>query len=302
MTIFQKIGTRLKNLFERFLVDHSNRLRLEHAPSNSASQLALSIAYRQLVASGAPLPSFKEVGFKAYSQTDEDGILLFIFSIIGVTNKKCVEICAGHGMECNTANLIIHHGWNGLLFDGDPKLVRQGNAFYRHHKATFADPPTFVCSWIKRDTINEVIEQNGFSGEIDLLSLDMDGVDYWIWEALEVIKPRVVILEYQDIIGPEKSISVPYADDFNAYVHPTTNSAPNFSGASLAAFVKLGRRKGYRLVGCNQSGYNAFFVKDGIADRLIPEIPVSDCFNIPKVIWGMKYRWPTVANLPWVEV
>jgi len=298
MTILKKIVWRLRDYLNWPVV----KILGDYTPPDAASQLALSMAYRQLAASGAALPSFKEVGFKANSQTDEDGILLFIFSILGITNKKCVEICAGDGMECNTANLIINHGWSGLLFDGNPELVRKGNAFYQNNKATFADPPTFVCSWIKRDTINDLIEKNGFKGEIDLLSLDLDGVDYWIWEALEIVTPRVVVMEYQDIIGPEKSLTVPYADDFDFTKYPTTQGMPNFCGASLPAFVKLARRKGYRLVGCNRSGYNAFFIRKGIADAQIPEIPVAACFQQPKVLWGMKHRWPTVEDLPWVEV
>jgi hypothetical protein len=269
---------------------------------DAASQLALSMANRQLVASGAPLPSLKEVGFKAYSQTDEDGILLFIFSVIGITNKKCVEICAGEGIECNTANLIINHGWHGLLFDGSPELIQRGNAFYKHNKATFADPPALVCSWIKRDTINELIGRHEFKGEIDLLSLDLDGVDYWIWEALEVIMPRVVVVEYLDIAGPERSVTVPYEDDFDARKYPMADGLPNFMGASLPAFVKLAHKKGYRFVGCNRSGYNAFFVRKGIADQQIPEIPITEFFEIPKVLRGMRDRWPSVAECPWVQV
>jgi len=310
MNVLKKLASRLRDYINRPLIedirhlqDYIKHLHDEYTPPDSASQLALGMVYRQLLSSqGEALPSLKEVGFKVYSQTDEDGILLFIFSIIGITNKKCVEICAGDGMECNTANLIINHGWSGLLFDGNPELVGRGKAFYGSNKATYVDPPAFICSWIKRDTINGLLEENGFKGEIDLLSLDLDGVDYWIWDALEIITPRVVVLEYQDIIGPEKSLAVPYADDFNAYVYPTTEGAPNFCGASLAAFVKLGRRKGYRFVGCNRSGYNAFFVRNGVAEHQIPEIPIADCFHIPKVVWGMKHRWPTVSGHPWVEV
>jgi hypothetical protein len=130
----------------------------------------------------------------------------------------------------------------------------------------------------------------------------MDGVDYWIWETIEVISPRVVVLEYQDIIGPEKSLAVPYADNFDAHKYPTTQGMPNFCGASLSAFVKLAQRKGYRLVGCNRSGYNAFFIKNNLGEKEMPEIPVADCFKHPKVLWGMKHRWPTVKDCPWVEV
>ena len=298
MTILKRIANRVRAYFSRPII---NALR-EYTLPDAASQLALSLTYRQLAASGATLPALNDVGFQAYSQTNEDGILLFIFSIIGTTNKRCVEICAGHGMECNTANLIINHGWIGLLVDGNPECVRQGREFYETNKATFVYPPVFICSWIKKDNVNALLSENGFQGEIDLLSLDMDGVDYWIWETIEVISPRVVVLEYQDIIGPEKSLAVPYADNFDAHKYPTTQGMPNFCGASLSAFVKLAQRKGYRLVGCNRSGYNAFFIKNNLGEKEMPEIPVADCFKHPKVLWGMKHRWPTVKDCPWVEV
>ena len=73
-------------------------------------------------------------------------------------------------------------------------------------------------------------------------------------------------------------------------------------GASLPAFVKLARRKGYRLVGCNRSGYNAFFIRNDVAETLLPEIPVAACFEHPKVLAGMAKRWPVAKDLPWVEV
>ena len=204
-----------------------------------ASQLQLKLTYRALVESGGVLPGLKEAGFKAFSQTDEDGILLYIFSIIGTANKTCVEICAGTGIECNTANLLINHGWHGFLVDRSEASVKIGQEFYKKNPCTHVYPPVFVHSWITRDNINDVLGKNGFEGEINLLSIDLDGVDYWIWDAIKVIRPRVVVVEYNDIIGPDKAMTVPYRDDFNAYIYPTTLNMPNFCGASLAAFVKL---------------------------------------------------------------
>jgi hypothetical protein len=162
---------------------------------NAASQLQLKLTFQALAAAGNKLPGLDEVGFKAFSQTDEDGILLYIFSIIGATTKKAVEICAGSGIECNSANLIINHGWSGLLVDGNAELIKQGQRFYHKNRHTKLFPPTLVHSWITRDNVNEMIERTEFAGEIDLLSLDMDGVDYWIWKALEVVEPRVVVVE-----------------------------------------------------------------------------------------------------------
>ena len=270
--------------------------------TNAVSQLQLQLTYSLLKDTGHALPGIDQIGFKTFSQSDEDGILLYIFSIIGATNKQCVEICAGDGIECNTANLIINHGWHGLLVDGSATSVRTGMKFYERNANTYVFPPTFVHSWITRDNVNDVILNNGFKGEIDLLSIDLDGVDYWIWKSITSIEPRVVVVEYQDIIGPDRAITVPYDDQFNAYKFPTTRNMPNFCGASLAAFVKLASAKGYRLVGCNRYGFNAFFIKNQLGEEDIPEIDITNCFRHPKVVWGMKERFPTVRDFPWVEV
>lgn len=270
--------------------------------ADPAAQIQLRLAYRRLIEEGRPLPTFGDVGFTCYSQTDEDGILLFLFTVIGVTTKLCVEICAGDGTECNTANLILNHGWHGLLVDGDRRLVEDGRRFYSRSRQTYVYPRRFECSWITRATVNDLITTNGFAGDIDLLSLDLDGVDYWIWEAIEAVTPRVVVLEYQDILGPERTWTVPYSDNFSAAAYSKTNGMPNFCGASLSAFVKLGRRKGYGLVGVNRLGYNAFFVRNGLGDRLLPEVETKDCFGHPKVIGDMRERFPATRDLPWVEV
>jgi hypothetical protein len=269
---------------------------------DAAAQIQLMLTYQRLAEEKHVLPRVSEIGFKCLSQADEDGILLFLFSIIGVARKLSVEICAGNGIECNTANLILNHGWHGLLVDGDEANVERGRRFFARSKHTYVYPPRFACAWVTRGSINEILTTNGFSGEIDLLSLDLDGVDYWIWESITAVAPRVVVVEYQDILGPDRSWTVPYADDFSARDYPMTNGMPNFAGASLPAFVKLGRRKGYRLVGVNRYGYNAFFVRNGLGDYLLREIDVRECFGHPKVRWGMQERFPTVKDLPWVEV
>ena len=305
MGMLKRIANRIRNyMFEPFVQKIINLIQNKALTkqNETAPQIQLKLAYQALNQSNKALPGIENVGFKVFSQTDEDGILLYIFSLIGATNKKCVEICAGNGIECNTANLIINHGWHGLLVDGNEALVNQGREFYKSNPYTYIYPPVFIHTWVTRDNINASLKNNAFEGEVDLLSIDMDGVDYWIWEAIDVIEPRVVVVEYQDIIGPEKSLTVPYADDFNAYKYPTTAGMPNYCGASLMAFVKLAQRKGYRLVGCNRYGYNAFFIKNPLGDMSIPEIAPAECFKHPKVIWGMEERYPTVNDMPWVEI
>lgn len=273
-----------------------------YPPPDAATQVQLMLTYRSLLADGRPLPRLDEVGFRVFSQTDEDGILLYIFSVIGTTTKRCVEICAGNGIQCCTANLIVYHGWEGLLVDGNPALVREGRKFYERNPNTATFPPKLVLSWITRDNVNQLVREHGFGGEIDLLSLDIDGMDYWVLDALTAVTPRVIVLEYNDILGPDLSWTVPYAEDFKATEFPTTNGMPDYSGASLCAFQKLLERRGYRLVGVNRYGFNAFFVRNPDGESAIPAVDIRDCFGHDKVKWGMAERFPKVKSLKWVEV
>ena len=160
-------------------------------------QILLRLHYRDLARRPDALPDFRDVEFRCYSQNGEDGILLYLFSVLGTTNRKVVEICAGDGIECNAANLIVNHGWHGLLLDGSADHVAQGTKFYATGKNTWIAPPKFVHAWVTADNVNSLVEGHGFAGEIDLLSLDMDGNDYWILNSLlDRIQPRVVVFEF----------------------------------------------------------------------------------------------------------
>jgi len=268
-------------------------------PSTVVEQKTLCASYRhQYISNLAPL-SFNDVGFRLYSQHEEDGILLYIFSLIGTTNKKSVEICAGNGIECNTANLIINHRWIGLLCDGKEENIKEAKQFYATNSDTKYWPPTIKKEWITKGNVNTVIEQNNFNGEIDLLSLDIDGIDYWLWKEISIISPRVVVLEFNHLWGPEKSVTVPYKDDF---IVDFTEYGSDYAGASLKAFVKLGRAKGYRLVGTNTIATNAFFVRNDIECSWLPEVETSTCFDHPRAQFGMEKRLLGVKDKEWEEV
>ena len=260
------------------------------------TQVALYLKYREMVSQKHyPLPSFTEVGFRCHSQFDEDGILLFLFAVIGTTNRVAVEICAGNGIECNTANLIINHGWWGHLFDGDEKNVAVGNRFFTSLPETWLFPPTFSHSWITAENVNDVIGASGASGEIDLLSLDIDGMDYWVWQAIECIQPRVVVCETHGIIPAELALTVPYDPNFRATI-------PDYHSASLAAMTSLAARKGYRLVGTHRYGFNAFFVRRGLAEHVLPAVTPAQCVDNPYLADARAKRWPKVKDMKWVEV
>jgi hypothetical protein len=234
-------------------------------------QVLLRQQYRDHADRGGHMPDFAEVEFRCHSQNGEDGILLYIFSLIGATNRKALEICAGDGTQCNAANLVLNHGFSGLLFDGNPKLIERGRAFYTAHPNTCIRPPQLVAAWITAETINDQVAMHGFGGDIDLLSLDIDGNDYWIWKALTVVRPRVVVLEFNASCGPEVAATMSYKPDYRL----DYSVMPYRCGASLAAFIKLGRAKGYRLVGIERLGFNAFFVHEGIGTDLLPEVTAA---------------------------
>jgi hypothetical protein len=254
--------------------DVVNELLQNGSGAAQAVQVLLHMQYRQLRHLSLPLPKLSDVEFRCYSQNGEDGILLYLFSLIGTTNRKVVEICAGSGLECNAANLIINHGWQGLLVDGDPGQIALGTDFYARCPRTRLGPPTLIGAWVTAENVNDLLRAHGFVDEIDLLSLDLDGIDYWIWNALDCIRPRVVVLEFNALLGPEKRLTVPYNPDFRL----DFSQRPYRCGASLSAFVELGRRKGYRLVGVQSLGFNAFFVRSGVEEALLPELSPAQCF------------------------
>jgi hypothetical protein len=268
---------------------------------DQGTQILLRLKYQEMLRNNVPLPPLDSVEFRSYSQNGEDGILLFIFSLIGTTNKKAVEISVGNGMECNAANLIINHGWRGLLFDGSEENIAVGRNFYKNHKDTWISPPTLVSAWITRDNVNQLILSHDFSGEIDLLSIDIDGNDYWIWEAIECIQPRVVVLEHNTLWEDGRAITIPYQENFVADL-----TAPvYYLGASLPAFVKLGHKKGYRLVGVQRLGFNAFFVRTGVGEEILSEVTVEECLeslNIAPLSEAQRAAIELLSQREYIEV
>ena len=246
------------------------------------NQLLLRLAYRDLLRRGAPLPDLADAEFRCYSQNGEDGVLLYLFSVLGTTGRRVVEICAGEGTECNAANLIINHGWQGLLFDGDPDNVARGTTFFGTHPNTRISPPRFVHAWITAENVNSLVSQAGFAGPIDLLSMDVDGNDYWLLGALTCVQPSVVVVEFNAACGPHRAVAMGYSPGYRLDYAVT----PYRCGASLGAFTKLARSRGYRLVGVQSNGFNAFFVRNGLGDQLLPERSPEDCYRLNQRLAG----------------
>ena len=264
--------------------------------STKTPQLSLQLHYRHLLAQNLPLPKLSDTGFRVYSQNDEDGIILFIFAVIGTTNKIFIEIGTGNATECNCANLAINFGWHGLFIDGNEEAIADGIEIYKNHPDTRVYPPKFIPAIVNRDNINQIITDAGFQGEIDFLSIDIDGIDYWVLDAISCVFPRVIVVEANAKFGM-RSITVPYDPHF---VYDPLNS-PHYHGASLPAFTKLLNKKGYRLVGTNRFGFNAFYVRNDIGKELLPAVTIESCRTHPTRENDEKI-FKKISHLPYEEV
>ena len=212
-------------------------------------------------------------GFKTYAQNDEDGIIQEIFRRIGAVDHGFVEFGVETGIECNTAKLLIE-GWHGLWIEADPanaSAIRGRFApFMRDRRLTLKE------STVRPETIDALLAEAGIRGEIDLIAIDIDYNDYWVWKAMTAVEPRVVVIEYNASLRPPLSLTVPY-DPHGRW------DGSNFYGASLEALVRLGAEKGYRIVGCSIAGVNAFFVRDDLCgDKFLDPATAAEHYEPPR--------------------
>jgi hypothetical protein len=205
--------------------------------------------------------------FSFSSQNDEDGLVLALIKRIGFTNRRFVEL--GCGMNGgNSGFLASELGWHGLMVDARDDAIRKIVIRFTGHDVMAKQ------RHITREDVNEFITECGFTGEIDVLSIDIDGMDYWIWQALTACNPRLVAIEYNWQFGAERAVTVPYSAAFG--VDQVGHRA--YHGASLAALVDLGRSKGYRLVATER--VNAFFLRHDVAPE-IREIDARQGYRAP---------------------
>jgi hypothetical protein len=181
-------------------------------PATKIGQLQLWHHYRTLIEAGRA-PKLCETGFRCFSQFEEDGLILFIMAALGIQQGVFLDIGSGDGVNSNCANLAINFGWRGTFIDGNEQNITNGRAFYARHADTWAYPSVFVCAMITRENINQLLTESSILPEIDFMSIDIDGNDYWIWDAISVTSPKVVIIETHVEFGMN-NIVVPYNKDY----------------------------------------------------------------------------------------
>jgi hypothetical protein len=196
----------------------------------------------------------RDAEFRVFSQWGEDGIIQYLLGRVAIPNPLFVEFGVGDYSESNTRFLLCNDNWRGLIIDSG----RAHQRFLADREIDWRYDITALSTFITRDNIDPLIAGAGISGDIGLLSVDIDGNDYWVLDAITSVSPRILVAEYNATFGPEHSVTVPYRPDFD---RNRSHSSGIYYGASLQALCLLARRKGFAFVGCNSAGNNAFFVR-----------------------------------------
>jgi hypothetical protein len=257
------------------LVAENQKLRLEISRILRDAEMKIScLAAKSLPAKQASnVSSIQGTEFQVFSQFGEDGIIQFLISNIEIPNKTFVEFGVEDYTESNTRFLLINNNWSGLVIDASESNVEsiKNDAIYWKHDLTALN------AFITKDNINSLIASR-FSGDIGLLSIDIDGNDYWIWDAINVVNPRIVICEYNSVFGSKHCVSIPYSADF---VRQKAHYSNLYFGASLGALTMLAEKRGYFFVGSNSIGSNAFFVRKDVIGNL-PVVSLEDGYVASK--------------------
>jgi len=200
---------------------------------------------RPSIPDSAPLTGFE---LRAFSQNGEDGVLLELLRRTGDGSRYFVEFGAGDGRENSTLFLADVLGWSGLYIEGDPERAALIESKYGDTGVRT------MCANVTPGSVDAILSAAGVPAEPDVLSIDVDGPDYWIWRGLKQHRPKVLVIEYNASLGPSAVLVQPpdRSDGFDL---------TNYGGASIAALRALGETKGYKLVHTELTGNNAFFVR-----------------------------------------
>ncbi len=248
----------LKNRIKKYFCNWIYRKQ-----TSPAAKTALENWLRQIVTQ--PASTLSEASYDVFTYHGEDGIIQYLLHYLKNVPASFVDIGSGDCIKSNCANLAVHFGWTGIFIDQDSRQLSIGRNFYKK-KIREDKMLTFICSPVTTENVNTLLLENEITPATGLLSIDIDGNDYWIWKAIEVIQPRILVIEAKVEFG-YRDITVAYGD----HNHHSANKM--YNGASVKALQKLGIEKGYKLVGANKQGYNLFFVKN---DEPLPVATIDE--------------------------
>jgi hypothetical protein len=240
---------RIKRFYERYTSLISNIYRTQEALGR--------IEQRQL----AQCSDYRQAEFRVFSQWGEDGIIQYLLKHVPVERPIFVEFGVENYTESNTRFLLTNNQWSGLVIDGSAENID----YIRRDQIYWATNLKAEHSFITKENINDLLSQNGIAGDIGLLSVDIDGNDYWVWQAIDTISPRIVICEYNSLFGPTAEVTTPYDA---AFVRDAAHFSKVYYGASISACCSLAANKGYSLVASNSVGNNIFFIRNDLVGSL----------------------------------
>jgi hypothetical protein len=254
-----------------------------------ASRLDTLFLIGQMAAKNLPkgIAPIQQSELRVFSQWGEDGIIQYLVGrLAGRIDKSFIEFGVQHYLESNTLFLLMHNGWRGLVLDGEKDYIdgiqRRDLGWKYDFKAR--------CAFVSRENINEIFREEGFDSELGILSIDVDGIDWYLWQALTVVKPAIVIIEYNRNFPIDRPVTIPYEPIFN---RTEKHSSNKYYGTSLAALTVLAAEKGYSFVGVESNHRNAFFVRGDLAE-LLP----TDNLNADHVHRDTKSMMAIIAGLP----
>lgn len=221
------------------------------------------IEKRQVAISGVGLA---DAEFRVFSQWGEDGIIQYLVAHVAIERPIFVEFGVENYTESNTRFLLLTNQWSGLVIDGSEENI----AYIKRDPIYWACNLKAECAFVTEDNINGIFARNGIQGDIGLLSVDIDGNDYWLWQAIDSLAPRIVVCEYNSHFGPTAQVTTPYDP---AFVRDRAHHSKIYYGASIAALHALAERKGYSLVTVNAAGNNVFFVRNDVLGSLAAMTP-----------------------------
>lgn len=215
--------------------------------------------------------SLLDVEFKVFSQWGDDGIIQWLIHNVDIRHRTFIEFGVQNYRESNTRFLMMNDNWSGLVMDSSENFIRDIRRSEYYYKYDLEA----VAAFVDAGNVNELISARGFDREVGLLHIDIDGNDYWIWDAIDVIEPVIVIMEYNALFGCERAISIPYDKAFDRF---KAHYSGLYFGASLPAFDQLAKRRQYAFVGCNSAGNNAYYVKRDRLNGSVREVGLAEGF------------------------
>ncbi|CAM4262322.1 hypothetical protein SAMN06265348_108189 [Pedobacter westerhofensis] len=243
------------------IIDELNSLR-EDANSQKLLQAAI-LSQLNIANTHHVLNNIQLAEFKVFSQWKDDGIIQFLVDYLDLESNTFIEFGVQNYTESNTRFLLVNNNWTGLIMDGTEsniKDVHEQEIYWKYNL-------TAVTAFITAENINELISQHGFSGELGLLHIDIDGNDYWVWKAISVVSPVIVIVEYNSVFGDKNPWTVPYQANF---YRTDAHYSNLYFGSSLMSLCDLAKEKGYTFIGCNSNGNNAYFIREDKIKGLKP--------------------------------